>query len=73
MERAVLLPYLELGSGGLGPPEVQVLRHATRPPSLPAGSCHVHTNTTVLRLGDCFTKEAVNVPFCQGLCPGLSR
>lgn len=37
------------------------------------GSCHVHTNTTVLRRGDCFTKEAVNVPFCQGLCPGLSR
>ncbi|XP_055987581.1 mucin-5B-like [Sorex fumeus] len=37
------------------------------------GSCHVRTNMTVLQHGDCVTEVAVNVPFCEGSCPGMSR
>ncbi|XP_054999821.1 mucin-5B [Sorex araneus] len=37
------------------------------------GSCHVRANMTVLQHGDCVTEVAVNVPFCEGSCPGMSR
>ncbi|XP_012507383.1 PREDICTED: mucin-5B-like [Propithecus coquereli] len=36
-------------------------------------SCQVHVNTTVLWNGDCATEGAVNVTFCEGSCPGVSK
>ncbi|XP_012668766.1 mucin-5B [Otolemur garnettii] len=36
-------------------------------------SCQVRINTTVLRYGDCVSKGAVNITFCEGSCPGASK
>ncbi|XP_039696315.1 mucin-5B [Pteropus medius] len=34
-------------------------------------SCQVHVNRTILRHGDC--EALVNVTFCEGSCPGVSK
>nr|XP_044991376.1 mucin-5B [Jaculus jaculus] len=35
--------------------------------------CQVRTNMTILKHQGCATKAAVNVTFCEGSCPGVSR
>ncbi|KAM4845228.1 mucin-5B [Thomomys bottae] len=36
-------------------------------------ACQVHSNTTILQHQGCATETAVNVTFCEGSCPGLSK
>lgn len=40
-------------------------------PFLHPDSCQVRVNRTVLRHGDC--EALVNVTFCEGSCPGVSK
>lgn len=35
--------------------------------------CQVHGTLTILRYQGCETETAVNVNFCEGSCPGVSK